>query len=274
MKPTLINAFTRVEPAITGRAGRAVSASGRVSSLATMTARVESCGFGAMLELTPVQAIDAAWLLLQSRSAPRLTVVMNVAQHVWTENGKPLSIAEIMIRLGLETRAIFDEDAVLVDDDSLLQFLSLIETESLLAVAVDAPIEARDVEAIRKAVVAGLSPLDVELNASAAIFVSRDLHVVAHVRTKSLALDLIGQNLRHYLAAVTDAPASRFDAPQAWQLERLLSESGRIVVRPVETNVMSGSIDVGVNTERDNTFGPAKHSLIYDRHSATWHDET
>jgi hypothetical protein len=46
-----------------------------------------------------------------------------------------------------------------------------------------------------------------------------------------------------------------------------------LTVRPIETQIFSTSIDVGVNTSRERFDAPARRSLIYDRPSDSWHDE-
>jgi hypothetical protein len=140
-------------------------------------------------------------------------------------------------------------------------------------VAIDGPIESRDAQVVNKCIDAGKSPLLCELRATAALEVLGDRNVVLHSRSRDQALAMVAENFRHYLAARMERPLSNFSAPQTWHIERLLDESGMLTVRPIETQIFSTSIDVGVNTSRERFGAPAKRSLIYDRPSDSWHDE-
>jgi hypothetical protein len=127
---------------------------------------------------------------------------------------------------------------------------------------------------MRQAAERGMSPLDVEFRAVAALIVRANRQVELHVRRREHAALLVAEDLRHYLSAVRDQPAAELAAPPAWQLERLLSLTGTVTVRPVETDVYGTFVDVGVNIDPDGLPKPAAYSLIYDIPSNTWHDET
>jgi hypothetical protein len=128
-------------------------------------------------------------------------------------------------------------------------------------------------DAIARAVQAGQSPLLAELRALAAMSISDDRSVTLHARAQAPLLTLVAENLRHYLAAVLNRGVELFSAPPVYQLERLLSISGRITIRPIETTLNGSSIDVGISTSSEKSPGPANRSLLYDLPSNTWHDE-
>jgi hypothetical protein len=52
-----------------------------------------------------------------------------------------------------------------------------------------------------------------------------------------------------------------------------LKGTGTLTVRPIETEIFSTSIDVGIGTNNDGTTKPADRSLIFDIPSNSWHDE-
>ncbi len=82
----------------------------------------------------------------------------------------------------------------------------------------------------------------------------------------------MAENFRHYLAAMCDRAAEEFGAPNLDQVHALVSE-GALTIRPIETQVYSTFIDVGICATADTPEGPANRSLIYDIPSRTWHRE-
>ena len=97
----------------------------------------------------------------------------------------------------------------------------------------------------------------------------RRLHLES--RDELHALRIVAESFRHYVAALRQRPIKTIAAPESWMMQRLLATDGIISVRPVETEVFSTSIDIGIcTTDRD---GPANCSLIYDVPANSWHDE-
>lgn len=268
MKPTISNAFTR--SAISRR--RALGHGKPV--IASLTAAMQETDFGWALALTPMRAIDAlpVWSQLGAASLCS-TLVLNLQQNVWREHRQPLSAAVLATRLDIPLLDSFAPHNLVLADQPLLHLLGLVETTQLAAVRIEGPIEASDCAAITRAVQEGHSPLLAELRAVAAMSIAEDRSVTVHARRQAPLLELVAENLRHYLAAVLNRGVEHFAAPPVHQLERLLSISGRITIRPIETTINGSSIDVGISTSSEKTPGPANRSLLFDLPSNTWHDE-
>jgi hypothetical protein len=245
------------------------------ASLASMQVDLRETEFGWSIELSPMSAIDAIAALVADKAAPAARqFLVSLEQSAWRENDAEMSLAAIAHRLCIAPLDGISDQQLVLDELSLRELVSLCQPTRLLVVAVDGAIDARDAAAINRAIDAGLSPLLAELRADFALEVLGDRNVVLHCRTRSLAGSLVADNFRHYLAALLDKPAARFTAPQSWQLERLLDDTGVITVRPIETDVFGATIDVGINTSRQRFEQPANHSLVYDVPSDTWHDES
>lgn len=246
-------------------------------SLSSMQVDLRETEFGWSLELSPMHAIDAlaaldlALLALTEIGAVQYLVSME--QSSWRAGDAEMPLDEIARRLAIPAITTLGPDQLVLDKTNLHQLLGVCQPSRLVAVAVEGMIDARDAAAMNKAMEAGRSPLLAELRAVAAVEVLGDRSIVLHCRSKAMALALVADNFRHYLAALQDTPAARFEAPEPWQVDRLLGRSGMMTVRPIETQRFSTSIDVGVNTSKERFTQPADRSLIYDIPSNTWHDE-
>lgn len=243
------------------------------SSLAAMQVDLRETDFGWSLDLTPMQAIDALQALKFDNAHANLQFLVSMEQSAWRDGERELSIAEITRRLAIPVLHALSDAQLVLDETALRQLVSLCQPSRLVVVAVEGVIDERDAAAMSKAIDAGRSPLLAELRAVAALEVLGDRSIVLHGRDKTLALSLIADNFRHYFGALNSAPASKFEAPQPWQIERLVSLTGMLTVRPIETQQFSTSIDVGINTSKERFTKPADRSLIYDIPSNTWHDE-
>ena len=83
---------------------------------------------------------------------------------------------------------------------------------------------------------------------------------------------LVGGNvLRNHVRS--RLAARRFDvtSPETDFMHHLLARSGTFAIRPIETEVYSTWVDVGVSTSPEPVGKPADVSLIYDLISNTWH---
>ncbi len=138
---------------------------------------------------------------------------------------------------------------------------------------IDGPVEEADIRAVAGAVQRGQSPLDVELRAEAALHIRPGRTLTLETRDEDAALRLAAEVLRQHLATLRRRPAREFGAPQTWQMQRLLGVTGTLSVQPIETEVFSTAIDVGISTAPLSEPRPADRSLIYDIFSRTWHDE-
>ena len=289
MKPTITNAFTVSPTATSGsnpskpasrnrmRGPDADSKMPRHSNpaaviLSPMQADLREADFGFSLELSPIQAIDAVHALLRACPSSAQFLV-SVEQSAWRDGNADASLAVIAERLGITPTEVFSDDQLALSAESLAALVAIAQPHRLLVIAIDGPVEEGDAQAINRAIDGSRSPLAAELRALAALEVLGDRSVVLHARDRSLTQHVVAQNFRHYLAAVLDKPAESFVAPEINQMELLLSVSGAITVRPIETSVQAGSIDIGVNTSPERFAKPANLSLIYDRPSNSWHAE-
>ena len=297
MKPTISNAFTNgpanpaenVPQPMEDRANDAFTSPEQdalpwkkkanphkslAASLSPMQADLRETDFGWSLDLSPMQAVDVlSGLNCGPDSGLAVQFLVSMEQSAWLEGETAMSIGEIARRLAIPVIEAFSDDQIVLDETALRQLASLCQTSRLVAIAVEGDIDQRDARAMTRALEDGRSPLLVELRAVAALEVLGDRSLVLHCRSRDFALNLVAENFRHYLAALTNKPAGTFEAPQTWQLERLLSLTGMMTIRPIETQVFSTSIDVGINSAKERYSQPADRSLIYDIPSNSWHDE-
>jgi hypothetical protein len=146
-------------------------------------------------------------------------------------------------------------------------------SKTVIMVRLAGPIEAGDVCEICSAYENGLPILDAELRAEQVLIVRSGRVVRAESRGQSSVLALAGRLFQLHIGNVRLQPWSDFSMPAPWQLERLLSVTGTLSVRPLETEVYSSIVDVGISTADLERTGPSSHGLIYDIVSDTWHDE-
>jgi hypothetical protein len=270
MSGELDNAFTRsIKPA---------SAQGEVNTapIAPLQASWSQLLEGWRLTLNPMRAADTVAVLTTCSAARTAqTIVFGVAQTNVRERGCALPLAAACRRLEIPVTESFGDDAVIVSDQALRQLLSELHTTAIRVVRVDGPIERRDAMAILAAIEHGVSPLDVECRAVASMIVRDDREVELEVREQAHAAALVAENFRQYLAAVMGRAIATVSAPFHWQVQRMLEVSGGLTVRPAETDIFSGFVDVGVCAAIDDaSAGPAELSIIYDIPSDTWHDES
>jgi hypothetical protein len=295
IKPTITNAFTLGSASISAgrpvakRKGEGNRMRGGIDSAASsdnpanqpamgvmlspMQCDLREADFGFSLELSPIQAVDAVHALLRSCSLESAQFLVSMEQSAWTDGNAPAKLAVILERLGITPLETISPEQAVLDGASLASLAALTLPARLLVMAVDGPIEVRDARAINHAIENGVSPLTVEMRLVAALEVLGDRSVVLHTRQVRVALNLVAQNFRHYLAAITDRPAESFAAPELGQVAGLLEVSGALTVRPIETSVQGESIDIGVSTAVERFTKPANMSLIYDRPSNSWHAE-
>lgn len=259
------------------------------SSLTPMQAQLEETRYGWSLQMSPIRAFDALriWTRLaadaqESHGEEPVSLLFDVgvdsnAGARGRGSTAIESLPDVADRMGIETVDRFNTDVfgsqLVLDELSLRELVGMIDTTRLRSVLVAGPIEQRDGKAMAQAIEAGHSALDVEFRAVASLEVTHDRLAQLHTRQRDHALLLACENFRHYLAAVRQRPVGEITAPQPHQLERLLSLTGSITVRPIETEIYSTSVDVGISTETNEQTLPADHSLIYDIPSDTWHDE-
>lgn len=275
MKREVSNAFTRASSGF-----RSPSRS-LASSLASMRVQVERSGKRCRVELSPMSAFDgiAASTLIEGESlAEPVTILLNVTVRD-DLTGASIPIESVAARWGIDIVAL---DAgtrrpgaprLLVGDGALRQLLALVDVEAVTALRVEGPLDPIDAAALADAVVAGADPLDDErVLAAFEVEDDRTVHLVAN--DFDAAMTLVGENFRHYLAALSDEPPATFSGVPADVLGVWLRDGGAMTIRPIETELYSTFIDVGVCLTAEPSCGPARAALIYDHPSATWHGES
>jgi hypothetical protein len=270
MNPTKRNAFLR--PAGEGDPPPCRSLAGL---LAPMRARLVEQHFGHRLELDPIRALDALrpWGKISEETA-HLTLVLRPGEVI-RRRGEiaSTSLADLASAREIPVVERYGPDALLIDRLALGELVSAVDGDGLVLILIEGPIDAGDIRAIENALAAERSPLEVELRAVASMRLVHDRAVVVDTRDPMQAAAFVGENFRHYLAAVQGNAAAEYAAPEDALVDRLLYRSGRLTVRPIETEVYSTSIDVGISCSDDAAVRPADTSLIYDLHSRTWHGE-
>lgn len=268
MKPTAHNAFERSWSA--ARGPRSL-----VSMLTPMQAKIVEVGDRFELTLAPMRAVDAlgVWSNLAD-AEPAATLLADrkdSAQAVSSAN--EIGGLKLLERLAIETGEHVDAHHLLLADDQLDEVVDMISSDRLQLVKLTGMVDARDAAAIDAAIANNTSALDADVRAIASMEVVRDNIITMHVRNPVHAYQLVAENFRQYLAAMLGKPARSLDAPQPWQIERLMSVTGELTVRPIETEIFSTFVDIGISTNPAGMTGPAARSLIYDLPSGTWHDE-
>jgi hypothetical protein len=284
MKPTGPNSFFDDSPSSGKGGGSRVS--GRSTKPAAVRATLSPRVYGWQLEVSPMRAFDAL------RVWPKLTPGQDSASLLFDVTLDPgagparapgcagddnlrFSLGSLADRFAIPSLERFDEDQLVMEPMRLRELVGMIEQAHLRTVCVDGPIEPRDAAAMRRAIAAGLSPLQAEFRATAAIEVTADRTVTFQSREKTPALRLIAESFRLFIGGVClrERPIDEIAPPEFWQVERLIDVSGTISMRLIETDVFSTFIDVGVSSETEPFTKPANLSLIYDLPSNTWHDE-
>lgn len=133
---------------------------------------------------------------------------------------------------------------------------------------VHGPVELGDAKAIVHDVEHSNSPLCADFRMQSIVKTKDGESVIAHVRDYDDALTLVATAIARY----TNAMLGDFVSPPDLGLvDAVFERSGVISIRPIETEVFSTFIDVGVSTSGPSE--PADSMLIYDIHSDSWHGE-
>ncbi len=133
-------------------------------------------------------------------------------------------------------------------------------------VLVDGLVELGDLHAIDRAIAAGQSPFDVELRTLIDLVVGEE--TITMTSADPEAIDMVAAALlRAHVARCLHVPPDVVREPDLDVVIRLRANSD-LLLRPIETEVMAGSVDVGI--ARTGT-APAPSSIIYDRTTGQWH---
>ena len=152
----------------------------------------------------------------------------------------------------------------------------LLETSTILSGGGDAqwvacvhgPVELGDAKAIVHDVEHSSSPLCADFRMQSIVTTKDGESVLAHVRNYDDALTLVAAAISQYANALIGEFVS---PPDLGLVDSLLERSGIISIRPIETEIFSSFIDVGISTSGPSE--PADSMMIYDIHSDSWHGE-
>jgi hypothetical protein len=274
MKPTITNAFLAAvgesEKAPASGSGAAAGRCGDHSQASGSPQPEQSDPV-----YSPLRAPSSATLFvpLQADVKGDVQFLVSMEQSAWSDGRDDAELCMIARRLGLAPLETIGTDQLVLDAGSLRALVAIVEPARLLVVAVSGSVDQRDARAMNKAIEATRSPLTAELRAVAALEVLGDRSVVLHCRERALAVNVVAENFRHYLAAILNRSPHAIASPDAAQIDHLLRISGALTVRPIETAVNGTSIDVGINTSLSRFSQPANLALVYDLPSNTWHME-
>lgn len=133
---------------------------------------------------------------------------------------------------------------------------------------VHGPVELGDAKAIVHEVEHSDFPLCADFRMQSIVTSKGGDSVLAHVRNYDDALTLVGTAISQYATALLGEFVS---PPELGLVDSLLERSGTISIRPIETEVFSNFVDVGISTNGPSK--PADSMMIYDIHSDSWHGE-
>lgn len=133
-------------------------------------------------------------------------------------------------------------------------------------------VDAGDVEAIAAAVRAGRNPLSADVRATWSLRPDADGVELLATDASSIA-SLVGEAIARYAAIQLEEPRQALVPPDPELVMRLLQGTGRLLLRPVETQVWAGFLEIGVSMDAEGRERPCETALVYDRPSATWHTE-
>jgi hypothetical protein len=167
-------------------------------------------------------------------------------------------------------------DAVAVEDRALATMARTGSMRVSMAVRIaceDASsVEPQDLRAIAGAVQRGQCPLQADVRATwslQAVGDGVDLRAV----DAGVASPLLAEAIARYAAAQLEESRSEITPPDPVLMERLLAISGSVLIRPVETQVWAGFLEMGVCVDSQGRERPCETTLLYDRPSGTWHME-
>ncbi len=138
-------------------------------------------------------------------------------------------------------------------------------------VLLDGDVELSDAEAIQNAWECGDCLLNAELRATTSVVAKANGTLILRSTNQDQLLMVVGELLRNYVAEQRGHPSTALARPELGLINALLSISGTISIRPLETQIYSTWADIGINTCPNRSIRPADHSIIYDNIGNSWH---
>lgn len=138
---------------------------------------------------------------------------------------------------------------------------------------VDGPVESRDLHALARAALLGASCADVEFRTRLDVRPTSGRSARVEGAWHADLVTICGASLRLYVAALLRRDPDLVAAPDPGLVARLLDRSGRLRIRPIESRILSTSIDIGIDTTGTDEARPANDAVIYDLYGNSWHGD-
>lgn len=156
----------------------------------------------------------------------------------------------------------------LLEDSTILSGSNIASEHSQWVACVHGQVELGDAKAIVHQVEHASSPLCADFRMHSIVTSKDGESVTAHVRQYDDALTLAASAIAQYASELTGDVCS---TPDLGLVDSILDKTGLLSMKPIETEVFSTFVDVGISTS--GVSAPADSMMIYDIHSDTWHGE-
>ena len=154
------------------------------------------------------------------------------------------------------------------------ELLVLDETAAVTwAIRADGPLKSADIEALTEVCIEGGCPLASELPVVSSVEVLPSGAVSIQTRSREQLLLVAAHVLRSHVKVGITPRHVNVTHPEIDFMHHLLGRSGSFTVRPIETDIYSTWVDVGVSTCPERSMKPADQSVIFDFISSTWHGD-
>jgi hypothetical protein len=228
--------------------------------LSALAASLKTTNDNVVFQLDPWDDLSAAraWMNL---AGPQ-TLVLPRSQ---SDQASP---ARILAVTGLPGRAL--ADGAIIPTRAMADFVRVADLKQVVLVDVSGPVDVSDVLFFRTVLQRHLGLLSAEPRVQRVLQQSGP-SIILEARERQDALECMSDALMRYAQRYlgTDAEMSR---PPADMVDRLLSASGRIRIRPMETERGMTHLDIGVQVEPD-LQSPAGVAVLYDTITGQWHDQ-
>lgn len=267
MKP-LENPDAAPDPSAAASAARTRPATGLGTMLAALRVELDRHEHRSVLRLEPMPAAFAVRPLIE---APGLAT--GPALLLRPEGVPGPALDEAAASVGARPIDVLAPNWIVADDSALHAILTCFALPTLSIIRIDGPVEPADAEALAAAIRAGRSPFAAEIRTTFAASFLGDGSMVAESGDVDPLLALVAERLRLYLAGIRSVSPDEVARPELGLVHRLLDRTGRLSVRPIETEVFSTAVDVGFSTDPEGPGRPADASLVYDLHANSWHGD-
>ena len=225
-----------------------------------LAATIEPSIEGVVFRLDPWDDLAAAQAWIKLAGSQTL-----VLPRIGTDQASP---ARIMAVTGLPGRAL--ADAALIPTNALADFVRVVDLKQLILVDIAGPIDVSDVLFFRSVIQRDLGLLAAEPRVQR-VMQQRRGAVTLEAREREDALNSMSIAMMQYAQRFLGIEAG-IAKPPVEIMDRLLSASGALRIRPIETERGMTHLDIGVQVEPD-LESPAGVAVLYDTITGQWHDQ-